>query len=213
MLGSRSADEWTPRTRCCKRFGKEGTPAERNKRVLVATQVVEQSLDLDFDLMLSDVAPVDLVLQRAGRLHRHERGSRPRGVARPQLWLIEPATKVSHGQAGALSQARKAVGGDDDRSGLLFSHGLGGVCLASSFGCSQRRLRFKCLLSRDHFLLPEHLNFSPVWEMQHQHAHERPTNRKRTKQQNTKDEARKSPTTYRAFELRDTVKKGFTHPG
>jgi CRISPR-associated endonuclease/helicase Cas3 len=75
------------------RFGKQGGPTERNKRVLVATQVVEQSLDLDFDVMVSDVAPVDLVLQRAGRLHRHERGTRPAGVAEPRLWLIEPAEK------------------------------------------------------------------------------------------------------------------------
>ena len=75
-----------------KRFGKEGGPAERNKRVLVATQVVEQSLDLDFDVMVSDVAPVDLVLQRAGRLHRHDRGPRPAGVAEPRVWLIEPQT-------------------------------------------------------------------------------------------------------------------------
>jgi CRISPR-associated endonuclease/helicase Cas3 len=76
-----------------KRFGKGSGPAERNKRVVVATQVVEQSLDLDFDVMVSDVAPVDLVLQRAGRLHRHERGMRPAGVTEPRLWLIEPTEK------------------------------------------------------------------------------------------------------------------------
>jgi CRISPR-associated endonuclease/helicase Cas3 len=71
------------------RFGKDGELAGRDKRVLVATQVVEQSLDLDFDVMVSDVAPVDLVLQRAGRLHRHDRGRRPEGVAEPRLWLID----------------------------------------------------------------------------------------------------------------------------
>jgi CRISPR-associated endonuclease/helicase Cas3 len=72
-----------------KRYGKSGDAAGRNKRVLVATQVVEQSLDIDFDVMYTDVAPVDLVLQRAGRLHRHERGER----GEPQLWLINPGTK------------------------------------------------------------------------------------------------------------------------
>jgi CRISPR-associated endonuclease/helicase Cas3 len=59
------------------------------KSVLVATQVVEQSLDLDFDVMASDVAPVDLVLQRAGRLWRHDR-TRPARMTGPRLWLVEP---------------------------------------------------------------------------------------------------------------------------
>lgn len=55
------------------RFGRTSDPAARRGQILIATQVVEQSLDLDFDVMISDLAPMELLLQRAGRLHRHAR--------------------------------------------------------------------------------------------------------------------------------------------
>lgn len=58
-----------------KGFGPRGPRVNRPRRhVVVASQVVEQSLDVDFDLLVTDLAPVDLVLQRMGRLHRHQRG-------------------------------------------------------------------------------------------------------------------------------------------
>ena len=70
------------------RFGKASKPAERCGRVLVATQVVEQSLDLDFDLIVSDLAPIDLLIQRAGRLWRHSRVDRP--CQEPRLMVLSP---------------------------------------------------------------------------------------------------------------------------
>ena len=56
-------------------FGK--TAQRPTRALLIATQVVEQSLDIDFDFLISDLAPVDLLLQRAGRLHRHQRERPP----------------------------------------------------------------------------------------------------------------------------------------
>ncbi|WP_179957522.1 CRISPR-associated helicase Cas3' [Exilibacterium tricleocarpae] len=66
-----------------RRFGKKSTGAQRRAQVVIATQVIEQSLDLDFDVLISDIAPIDLIIQRAGRLQRHKRDKH--GVCVPEL--------------------------------------------------------------------------------------------------------------------------------
>ncbi|WP_263078971.1 CRISPR-associated helicase Cas3' [Endozoicomonas sp. Mp262] len=80
------------------RFGKRSKQEVRRGQILIATQVVEQSLDLDFDVMISDLAPIDLLIQRAGRLQRHIRdksgnpleGSQNDLRDGPCLYLLSP---------------------------------------------------------------------------------------------------------------------------
>lgn len=76
-------DEWLVRT-----FGKPGKSRRPKRAIVVGTQVVEQSLDIDFDILYSDLAPIDLVFQRMGRVHRHERDIRPLPIAQPRCILM-----------------------------------------------------------------------------------------------------------------------------
>ncbi|MFI6521998.1 CRISPR-associated helicase Cas3' [Spirillospora sp. NPDC050679] len=64
-----------------------GSSGVRNV-IVVGTQVLEHGVDADFDLMVTDPCPVDLLVQRAGRLHRHQRGGRPAAVADPRLLVV-----------------------------------------------------------------------------------------------------------------------------
>ncbi|WNK20567.1 CRISPR-associated helicase Cas3' [Halomonas piscis] len=68
------------------RLGKHSTPDTRRGQVLISTQVFQESLDCDVDLMISDIAPIDLLIQRAGRLQRHARGPR----RKPLLQVLAP---------------------------------------------------------------------------------------------------------------------------
>lgn len=82
--------------RVTKCFGRASCSEYRRGRVVVASQVIEQSLDLDFDVMVSDLAPVDLLIQRAGRLWRH--AGRERAVAEPRLLVVSPPAAPEAGR-------------------------------------------------------------------------------------------------------------------
>ena len=59
------------------------------RKIVVATQVAEQSLDIDADVLITDIAPMDLIIQRAGRTHRHPRPEtdRPAGLRVPKIYI------------------------------------------------------------------------------------------------------------------------------
>lgn len=97
-----ASDRMEAETKLRSTFGPPSGSTERPpKAIVVGTQVLEQSLDIDFDVMITDLAPMDLLLQRIGRLHRHERGLRPAGVASARCfvtgvedWGVSPPTVI-----------------------------------------------------------------------------------------------------------------------
>jgi len=85
-------------------FGKDGAKSRAQQgRILVGTQVLEQSLDIDADFVVSRMAPTDMLLQRLGRLWRHEETCRP-PAARREAWILAPEL------AAAVSAPEKNFG-------------------------------------------------------------------------------------------------------
>jgi CRISPR-associated endonuclease/helicase Cas3 len=85
------------------RFGPESIPGPV---LLVGTQTLEQSLDIDADLLITDLAPADVLLQRVGRLHRHARPLRPAGYETPHCFVLVPNGDLE----GALDQRGEVKG-------------------------------------------------------------------------------------------------------
>lgn len=105
------------------RFGPpRGKTRRPHRAIVVATQVVEQSLDVDFDLLVTDLAPIDLVLQRMGRLHRHERPRPPR-LAEPTCWIDWLPSATSDDPS--LERGAMTIYGEQDM--LLSAAALGRV--------------------------------------------------------------------------------------
>ena len=86
-------------------------------RVIIGTQTLEQSLDIDADLLITDLCPMDVLLQRIGRLHRHTRpdAERPEGFRQPRAWVLTPA---DHNLTPMLARSRNGLGRFRDGGGI-----------------------------------------------------------------------------------------------
>lgn len=93
-------------TEWMERFGKDGKT--RCGSILVSTQVVEQSVDLDADLLITELAPTDMLLQRLGRLWRHEREGLPVDSAR--LCILEEVKNLDELRRMEPEEIKKTLG-------------------------------------------------------------------------------------------------------
>ncbi len=95
------------------RLGKSRVRRPGRGCVLVSTQVAEQSVDIDADLLITDLAPTDMLLQRLGRLWRHP-GQRPIACAKPEVWVGSPLLDLA-GLRDASSEGIAAAFGKSSR--------------------------------------------------------------------------------------------------
>ncbi|MBQ9406781.1 MAG: CRISPR-associated helicase Cas3', partial [Desulfovibrio sp.] len=90
-----------------RRFGKNDGQRDKGS-ILVSTQIVEQSVDLDADALFSELAPTDMLLQRLGRLWRHERGSRP--LLAPMFCLLNEDASLDELRSMDAKAIKQALG-------------------------------------------------------------------------------------------------------
>jgi len=112
-----------------RRLGK-GTPS--GPLLLIGTQTLEQSLDIDADWLVTDLAPMDVLLQRMGRLHRHERAQRPVGFESARVLLRAP-DKPLHQYLQASGELKGPAG-----LGAVYANGLVLQCTLESLSAQPR---------------------------------------------------------------------------
>lgn len=91
-------------------LGKDGDKKGKRPKgcVLVSTQIVEQSVDLDADLLVTELAPTDMLLQRIGRLWRHPRETR--AIERAECWILKEAVSLDELRPMGKKEIRKKLG-------------------------------------------------------------------------------------------------------
>ncbi|MBU4318736.1 MAG: CRISPR-associated helicase Cas3' [Proteobacteria bacterium] len=91
-------------------LGKKGL--SKKGCILVSTQIVEQSVDIDSDILISELAPMDMLLQRMGRLWRHlkDRPAGTRPVQGPEIWLVEEENTLTDLKQSSSNQLKKILG-------------------------------------------------------------------------------------------------------
>ena len=95
-------------TELIQRIGKQSTPLSRKNVIVIGTQVLEQSLDIDFDVLITDLCPMDLLLQRMGRLQRHKR-ERPENLKDAECIIIENEESVKIYTGWLLTKTRQLI--------------------------------------------------------------------------------------------------------
>ena len=100
-----ATDRATLEQEILQRIGRDSQSTDRNRLVVVGTQVLEQSLDIDFDVLVTDLCPMDLLLQRIGCLHRKSNRPRLENLRTPRCYVIGAGEKE-------LDRGSRAVYGD-----------------------------------------------------------------------------------------------------